>query len=51
MEINMANRTTSKAERTNVECPLWRKKVDNSIFRDAGTTIPNWACDLWKFDT
>ena len=47
----MVNRTTSRTERTNVEYPLWRKKVDNSIFRDAGTTIPNWACDLWNFDT
>ena len=50
-EVDMANRTTSRTERTNVEYPLWRKKVDNSIFRDAGTTIPNWACGLWAFDT
>ena len=27
------NRQTAKTERTNVEFPLWRKKVDNSIFR------------------
>jgi hypothetical protein len=44
------NRQTQKTERTHIEFPLWRKKVDNSIFRDLGTTVPNWVCDLWHFD-
>jgi hypothetical protein len=45
------NKQTEISERTNVRFPLWRKKVDNSMFRDAGTTVPNWVCRLWQFDT
>jgi hypothetical protein len=41
---------TSRTERTNVEFPLWRKKVDNTIFREGGTTIPKWACKMWDFN-
>lgn len=37
-----------KTERSNVDYPLWRKKVDSSLFRYNGTTIPNWACKIWK---
>lgn len=37
-----------KLERSNIDYPLWRKKVDSSIFRYNGTTIPNWACKIWK---
>jgi hypothetical protein len=44
------NKQTEKSERANVRFPLWRKKVDNSIFRDLGTTIPNWVCRIWQFD-
>jgi len=44
------NKQTARTERTNVEFPLWRKKVDNSIFRDKGTTVPMWACRMWDFD-
>jgi len=44
------NKQTSKTERTTVEFPLWRKKVDNSLFRDRGTTVPLWACRMWDFD-
>jgi hypothetical protein len=36
-----------KLERSNVDFPLWRKKVDSSLFRYNGTTIPNWACKIW----
>jgi hypothetical protein len=36
-----------KLERSNIEFPLWRKKVDASLFEQAGTTIPNWACKMW----
>jgi hypothetical protein len=45
------NKQTQKTERANVQFPLWRKKVDNSIFRDLGTTVPNWVCDRWEFDS
>ena len=27
--------------------PLWRKKVDKSLFEHSGTTIPVWACEMW----
>jgi hypothetical protein len=37
-----------KLERSNVDFPLWRKKVDSSLFRYNGTTIPTWACTLWQ---
>ena len=37
-----------KLERSNVSYPLWRKKVDSSLFRQNGTTIPNWACRMWR---
>ena len=36
-----------KIERSNVEFPLWRKKVDSSLFEHNGTTIPTWACTMW----
>ena len=36
-----------KLERSKVEFPLWRKKVDSSLFRHNGTTIPQWACTMW----
>ena len=35
-------------ERTDVKYPLWRKKVDSSLFAHLGTTIPNWVCRLWN---
>jgi hypothetical protein len=39
-----------KLERSNVNFPLWRKKVDSSLFRYNGTTIPNWACKIWEIE-
>lgn len=36
-----------KLERSDVEFPLWRKKVDKSLFEHNGTTIPVWACEMW----
>ena len=36
-----------KYERSNVEFPIWRKKVDKSLFEHNGTTIPEWACKMW----
>jgi hypothetical protein len=37
-----------KLERSDVEFPLWRKKVDKSLFEHSGTTIPVWACRMWN---
>lgn len=31
-----------KTERSNVEFPMWRKKVDDSLLNDYMTPIPNW---------
>jgi hypothetical protein len=39
-----------KLERSDVEYPLWRKKVDSSLFRQNGTTIPHWACKMWEIE-
>ena len=39
-----------KLERSNVEFPIWRKKVDSSLLQHKGTTIPNWACKMWNID-
>jgi len=40
-----------KSERTKVEFPLWRKKVDSLLFQHNGTTIPKWACRMWDLET
>ena len=37
-----------KIERSKVDFPLWRKKVDKSLFEHNGTTIPLWACEMWN---
>jgi hypothetical protein len=39
-----------KLERSDVDHPLWRKKVDSSLFRQNGTTIPLWACRMWGIE-
>ncbi|MGD0449920.1 MAG: GIY-YIG nuclease family protein [Candidatus Bathyarchaeia archaeon] len=39
-----------KLERSDVNHPLWRKKVDSSLFRQNGTTIPHWACKMWDIE-
>ena len=30
-------------ERKDVEFPLWRKKVDGSLFQHAQTVVPDWV--------
>ena len=32
-------------ERTNVKFPMWRKKVDGSMFGDKCTVLPDWVKD------
>ncbi len=39
------SRSTSITERTKVGFPLWRKKVDNSLFRHRATPIPKWVAE------
>jgi hypothetical protein len=38
-------------ERTDVRFPLWRKKVDSSMFAHLGTVIPNWVCQIWNISS
>ena len=37
-------------ERTNVDFPLWRKKVDSSLLSQKVTAIPKWVCKVWNLD-
>lgn len=39
-----------KLERSDIKFPLWRKKVDASLFRKAHTPIPNWCVAAWEID-
>jgi hypothetical protein len=36
-----------KKERSNVDFPLWRKKVDKSIFDHKSTPVPAWVSKMW----
>jgi hypothetical protein len=38
-----------KSERSDVEFPVWRKKVDKTLFHWAGTVVPEWACKDVEF--
>lgn len=37
-----------KFERSDIKYPLWRKKVDSSLFHKMHTPIPNWCATTWK---
>jgi hypothetical protein len=37
-----------KTERNDVEHPLWRKKVDKSLFDHGGTVVPGWVGKQWN---
>lgn len=39
-----------KTERTDVNFPLWRKKVDKTLFTHGATPIPSWARTMWAID-
>lgn len=39
-----------KTERSDIEFPLWRKKVDATLFKDAATPIPKWLWKIWKIE-
>lgn len=40
-----------KTERSNVKFPLWRKKVDTSLFTKQDTPIPNWLSKVWEIQS
>ncbi|CAH7309851.1 conserved hypothetical protein [Vibrio chagasii] len=37
-------------ERSNIEFPLWRKKVDGTLLKDANTPIPTWLWRVWEVE-
>jgi len=37
-----------KLERSDIKHPLWRKKVDSSLFTKLDTPIPNWLAEIWS---
>jgi hypothetical protein len=37
-------------ERNDVDHPLWRKKVDGTLIKDAWTPIPIWVRSIWDID-
>jgi hypothetical protein len=44
------NRKFSYSERNNIEFPLWRKKVDRSIFHEKCITIAKFAQKWWELN-
>ena len=49
----MGTRKPMLRERSHVEHPLWRKKVDFSLFghrTHGGTTIPHWLWSMWHIE-
>lgn len=40
-----------KVERTKVNFPLWRKKVDSSLLKTSETPIPNWLHSVWSISS
>ena len=40
-----------RRERTNIKFPIWRKKVDSSLFQHGAITIPVWTCKIWDLKT
>ena len=44
------SQNTSLTERSNVDYLMWRKKIDNNLFRHKGTAIPRWVAQMWKLE-
>jgi len=38
----------TKLERSDVNFPLWRKKVDASLLESCETPIPQWVAEMWN---
>ncbi len=39
-----------KVERSDIEFPLWRKKVDSVLLDRLHTPLPNWVAKLWSIE-
>ena len=39
-----------KLERSDIEFPLWRKKVDATLIKDGATPIPKWLWKVWDIE-
>lgn len=39
-----------KTERSDVNFPIWRKKVDNTILKNACTPLPAWVMKVWDIE-
>ena len=39
-----------KTERSDIEFPLWRKKVDATLFKNSATPIPKWLWKVWDIE-
>ena len=37
-------------ERSDIEFPVWRKKVDHSFLNEKVTPIPKWLWSIWKIE-
>lgn len=49
----MGTKKPMRVERSDVKYPLWRKKVDKSVFghrMNGGTTIPRWMWTQWGLE-
>jgi hypothetical protein len=40
---------TNIKERDDVKFPMWRKKIDSTIF-ESGTPIPQWVAKMWDLE-
>lgn len=40
-----------KLERKNITYPMWRKKVDATLFYESATPIPKWLWNIWNINT
>ena len=40
-----------KRERSKVDFPLWRKKVDSTLLKTSETPIPNWLFSVWSISS
>lgn len=39
-----------RSERRDIQFPMWRKKVDRSLFQEKGFTVANFARNWWNLD-
>jgi hypothetical protein len=37
-------------ERSDIDKPLWRKKVDGTLLKGSSTPIPQWLWDIWSIE-